>query len=219
MPTSPGHATRAEGGARIVGVEAATRALLTAGIVAGPLYVGVSLVEVATREGFDPTRHTWSQLANGGPGWIHVANLLVTGALVLAASVGLHRATRGRWAAALLGLYGLGLIGSGIFRADPGRGFPVGTPEVVPISTHGGLHFALGGLGFVGLVAACFVAARRFRPVFSRITGVYFLISFVAMAATGGAAWALLAFTAAVLLSFAWLSSVLLSERNHTCAI
>src|SRR4051794_27066432 len=90
-------------------------ALLTAGIVAGPLYVGVSLVEVATRDGFDPTRHAWSMLANGPYGWVHSANLIISGALVVAAAAGLHRVVPSRWAAAMLALYGLGLAGAGCF--------------------------------------------------------------------------------------------------------
>ncbi|TQS45752.1 DUF998 domain-containing protein [Cryptosporangium phraense] len=183
--------------------------LLTAGAVAGPLYLGVSLIEASVRDGFDPTRHAWSQLSNGPYGWVHITLFLVTGSLVTAAAVGLH--TR---AGLPLGLYGLGLIGSGIFRADPGRGFPAGTPEVVPMSWHGTLHFVCGGIGFVGLVAACFVVARRYRPVFSRVTGAMFGVAFVALAASGGAAWALLGFTAAVVLSFVWLTLVCLHFRG-----
>ena len=55
------------------------RASVVPAVVAGPLYVGVSLIEVATRDGFDPRRHAWSQLANGDAGWIHVATLISTG--------------------------------------------------------------------------------------------------------------------------------------------
>ncbi|MFG1920833.1 DUF998 domain-containing protein [Cryptosporangium sp. NPDC048952] len=171
-----------------------------AGAVAGPLYVGVSLVEVVTREGFDQTRHAWSQLANGDLGWIHSANLVVSGLLVILGALGLQR----RWVRIGIALYGAGLVGAGFFTADPGRGFPVGTPETVDVTTHGILHFVCGGIGFVGLVTACFLV----RTTFSRVTGALFGVTFVAMAATGGAAWALLAFTAAVILASAWLSTV-----------
>ncbi|GAA3391995.1 DUF998 domain-containing protein [Cryptosporangium minutisporangium] len=196
--------------------------LLAAGAAAGPLYVVVSLVEVVTREGFDPTRHAWSMLANGGPGWIHRTNLIVSGVLVILGAVGLSRALRSRWAPALLGLYGLGMVGGGIFAADPGRGFPVGTPEVVPVSASGALHFVCGGIGFVGLIAACFVLARRLRAedhrrlaTFSRVTGVAFAVGFVVMGATGGQAWSLLAFTAAVILASAWLTTVFLHYSKN----
>ena len=74
-----------------------TAALLAAGVVAGPLYVGVSLAQALTRPGFDLTRHPWSALANGDLGWIQVTNLIVTGVLVIAFAVGLRRVlTEGR---------------------------------------------------------------------------------------------------------------------------
>ena len=45
-----------------------TATLLAAGVVAGPLYVTVSLAQALIRPGFDLTRHPWSALANGDPG-------------------------------------------------------------------------------------------------------------------------------------------------------
>jgi hypothetical protein len=70
-----------------------------------------------------------------------------------------------------------------------------------------------GGIGFVCLVVACFVLARRFLAddlrgwaTFSRITGVLFLGGFFTLAAGGGSSWANLAFTAAILLAAAWVS-------------
>ena len=42
-----------------------TRSLAGYGVVAGPFYVGVSLAQAVTRDGFDLGRHAWSQLANG----------------------------------------------------------------------------------------------------------------------------------------------------------
>ncbi|TCB97307.1 DUF998 domain-containing protein [Micromonospora zingiberis] len=59
-------------------------------------------------------------LANGPFGWVHSANLMVSGALVVAGAAGLYPTLRSRTAAALLGLYGAGMVGAGIFRADPG---------------------------------------------------------------------------------------------------
>jgi hypothetical protein len=49
---------------------ASTRGLLGCGIVAGPLFVGVTAVEALTRDGFDIRRHGISLLALGGSGWI-----------------------------------------------------------------------------------------------------------------------------------------------------
>ncbi|MEV4628106.1 DUF998 domain-containing protein [Micromonospora sp. NPDC049523] len=202
-----------------------TGRLLAAGVVAGPLYVLVSVAQMVARDGFDPTRHAWSLLANGTAGWIQVTNLIVTGLLVIAAAVGLRRSLdpgpAGTWAPRLLGIYGLGLVGGGMFRADPAQGFPAGTPEQgTGTSWHGLLHFGLGGVGFVALVAACFVLARRFTAddqrgwaVFSRLTGVLFLAGFVAVAGGGGSSWATLSFTVAIVLAWAWLS--LISVYHH----
>jgi len=47
-----------------------TRSLLGYGILAGPVYVAVSLAQAATRDGFDLRRHAWSLLSNGSLGWL-----------------------------------------------------------------------------------------------------------------------------------------------------
>jgi hypothetical protein len=201
-----------------------TRSLLGYGVIAGPFYVVVSLAQALTRDGFDLSRHAWSLLANGGLGWIQIANFVLTGAMTVAAAVGLRRALtagpeaarrRGRtWAPALIGAYGASLIGAGVFRADPAQGFPVGTPETTTVSWHGALHFAVGGVGFGCLIAACFVLAARFAGAgrrdlawFSRVTGVVFLAGFVGIA-SGSAGPTTLAFVAAVLVAWAWVSTI-----------
>jgi hypothetical membrane protein len=185
-----------------------------AGMIAGPLYVVVSLIEIAVRDGFDPTRHAWSMLANGPYGWVHSLNLIVSGLLVVAGAIGLHRSTRSRWSRGVA-IYGLGMVGSGFFAADPGRGFPAGTPETVPLSWDGSLHFLLGALGFLGLVAACLGLGRRLAredrrglAIFSWVTGTVFLVGFLAMAASGGSAAGLLGFTGAVIMASAWLTMI-----------
>jgi hypothetical protein len=203
-----------------------TKTLLAYGVIAGPFYVVVSLAQAFTREGFDPTRHAWSQLANGDLGWIHSANLVVSGLMAVAGAVGLGRALRpgrgGAWAAGLLSVYGLGMVGGGIFAADPGPGFPPGTPETVAISWHGNLHLLLSGIGFTCLVAACFVLASRFaawrlriQAAFSRVTGVVYLATFVGLAASGGSSAGIVGFTVAVVLAAAWLSMVSLHHYRR----
>ncbi|MFC7545132.1 DUF998 domain-containing protein [Plantactinospora sp. GCM10030261] len=204
---------------------AATGSLLGYGVIAGPTYVLVSLTEAALRDGFDPTRHPWSLLANGAWGWIHMANLMLFGVLVLAFAAGLRRALRtGRgaiWAPRLFAGYGVGLVLAGIFRADPGAGFPPGTPEVTPVSWHGMLHFVAGGVGFLAMVVGCLLLARRFAAerrtgwaVFTAVTAVFFLVAFVGIGAGAGSGPTILAFTAAVLLSSAWLSAVAVHIRR-----
>src|SRR5262245_1023505 len=98
-----------------------TRALLTCGVIAGPMYIIVGVIQMFIRPGFDIRRHALSLLSNGDLGWIQIANFLVTGLLVIAGALGMRRV--------LVGLYGLGLIGAGISRADPALGFPPGTPQ------------------------------------------------------------------------------------------
>jgi hypothetical membrane protein len=195
-----------------------TRSLLGYGVIAGPLYVVVSLAQALTRDGFDPTRHAWSLLSNGDHGWIQITNFIVTGLMTVAGAVGLRRALApgrgGTWAPVLVGVYGTSLVGAGIFRADPAQGFPAGTPGTTTVSWHGMLHFTLGGVGFLCLIAACFVLASRFArdgrsrlAWFSRVTGVAFLAGFAGIA-SGSHGPTTLAFVAAVLVVCAWLSTV-----------
>ena len=69
-----------------------TKRLLTCGIVAGPLYIILGLIQMAIRPGFDITRHSLSLLANGDLGWIQILNFLVTGILLIAGAIGMKRA-------------------------------------------------------------------------------------------------------------------------------
>lgn len=200
-----------------------TRALLSCGVVAGPLYVIVGVIEILTRPGFDPLRHDLSLMSNGDWGWIHISLLVITGLLTIAGAVGMRQALKqgpGRiWGPLLLGLYGLGLIGAGFFTADPALGFPPGTPaNAHSVSWHGLLHFVCGGIGFLGLIAACFVFARRFVAqrlrgwaIYSIITGVLFFAAFIGIAVGSNSVGAIttlviLAFSVAVVLAWAWIS-------------
>ena len=197
---------------------AITRSLLGYGVVAGVVYVGVSLAQAATREGFDITRHAWSLLANGRYGWIQTANLALTGLMVIAFAVGLHRALRpgrgSRWAPRLIAGYGAGMLAAAVFRADPAMGFPAGTPDgPVTVTLTGTLHLVCAGIGFLCLVAACFVVASRYADegrrgwaAYSRVTGVVFLAGFAGVA-TGRSALTL-AFVGAVIAAWAWMAAV-----------
>jgi Protein of unknown function (DUF998) len=187
--------------------------MLFAGIVAGPLYVVVSLIEVVSRDGFDPRRHAWSQLANGDLGWIHSTTLIVSGLLVVLGALGWRPALRSR-AWIFLAVYGLGMVVAGLFPADPGNGFPPGSPATTELSASGLVHFAAGAVGFPCLVAACFLVARHLLPRFSRLTGTVFGLAFLALVAGGGQAWSLLTFTAAVILASAWITVVSMRLRG-----
>nr|CTQ89229.1 hypothetical protein [Kibdelosporangium sp. MJ126-NF4] len=190
-----------------------TRSLLGYGVLAGPFYVVVSLLQAVTRDGFDLTRHPWSVLANGDIGWIQTVNLILTGLMVLAAAVGMRRllagGVGGTWGPALIGVFGLGMVASGIFTADPVDGFPSGAQALATPTLSGMLHFACGAVGFVCFAVACFVVARRFAghgwATYSRITGVAFLVSFGAVATGPGIGVVL--FTVGVLAAFTWLAA------------
>ena len=215
-----------------------TRVLLSCGVVAGPLYVIVGVIEILTRPGFDPTRHDLSLMSNGDWGWVHINLLILTGLLTIAGAVGmrrvLHGSRGGTWGPLLLGVYGLGLIGAGFFIADPAHGFPPGTPaDAHAVSWHGLLHFISGGIGFLGLIAACFVFARRFAAqrlrgwaVYSVATGVIFFAAFVGIAVGSNSIGVIttiviLAFTVAVVIGWAWISAMaakLLIERPRAFA-
>jgi hypothetical protein len=197
-----------------------TKSLLGYGVLAGPLYVAVSLSEALTRDGFDFTKHTWSVLANGRYGWVHVLNFAVAGLMTLAFAVGLRRSLRSgvaaTWAPRLVAVYGASLVAAGFFKADPTHGFPAGTPaDYAEVSWHGLAHLAIGAVGFTALVVACFALARRFAAehnvrmaAASRAVGTVFALGFAMVAAGGGAAWSLIAFTAAVVLMCGYLSVV-----------
>jgi hypothetical protein len=143
---------------------AGTRPLLRSGVLAGPFYLGVSLIQAFLRQGFDLARHPLSLLANGPGGWIQTANFVITGLMVLAAAVGFRRVLgpKSRAVTWLLGGFGVAMIVAAILPADPVDGFPPGTPEGFPtsISTTGLLHFVAGALGFTFLAISCFAAAR-----------------------------------------------------------
>lgn len=210
-----------------------TRVLLLCGVVAGPLYVIVGVIEMLTRPGFDVTRHDLSLMSNGDWGWVHSSLLILTGLLTCACAIGMRRVLRGSrggtWAPLLLGIYGLGLIGAGFFSADPALGFPPGTPaNAHAVSWHGLLHFVSGGIGFLGLIAACFVFARRFAAqrlrgwaVYCIATGVIYLAAFAGIAVGSNAVGVItttviLAFSVAVVIGWAWISVMstkLLTER------
>ncbi|MEO8032769.1 MAG: DUF998 domain-containing protein [Gemmatimonadota bacterium] len=208
-----------------------TRLLLLGGVLAGPFYVLVGLGQILLRPGFDIHRHALSLMSNGNLGWIQVGNFIISGCLVIAGALGVRRALApgraGTWGPLLLGVYGLGLIGAGLLVADPMDGFPLGTPPGPPAVTswHGPYHFVAGGIGFFGLIAACFVFARRYfgagRPgwaVFSMLTGLLFFGAFGLIGSGSKDPSVVPIFTGAVVLTWSWLSAVSSQLRQEVGA-
>lgn len=204
-----------------------TRSLLGYGLLAGPFYVAIVLGQALTRPGFNLSRDDASLLSNGNLGWIQVANFLLTGLMVIACAVGVRRALSRGWGAVwgplLLAVYGVGLIGAGLFVADPMNGFPPGAPAGRPesITTHGLLHLTFAGVGFLCFVAACFVLARRFSAEgrrgwarFSVATGTIFLAAFAGVASGSSSPIVVGAFWAGLIVAWAWIG--LLSRHLYS---
>jgi hypothetical protein len=189
--------------------------LLTIGALAGPLYIALGTGQILLRDGFDMRRHALSLLANGDWGWVQVANFILSGCLVALGAFGVRQAlggTRGgAWGPILLVGYAVGLIGAGIFRADPGLGFPPGVPAPASMTQAGLLHFVFGGIAFYSMIAASFVFARRFFAegrrawgIYSVTTGIGFFAAFSAIASGSQSPLVILTFYGAVAWLWIW---------------
>ncbi len=194
---------------------AITRSLLGYGVLAGVVYLVVGLALAATREGFDLSRHPLSLLSLGEGGWIQRANLIVSGAMVAAASIGFSRASStpavGR-AGVLVLVYGACLVAAGVFPPDPMEGFPPGVAEGDG-SLSGILHLVVGAVGFLCLAAAAFTIGRwhsqqgeRGRALYSRVSGGLILIGFLGGAALSTRSAGILLLWVAVVVGWIWLA-------------
>lgn len=194
-----------------------TRSLLRCGMLAGPIYLAVGLIQAVLREGFDLMRHPLSVLANGPGGWVQTANFVVCGLMVVGAAVGFRRVLRttSRTVSWFLGAFGVGMLIAAVFPADPIDGFPVGTPPGPPttISTAGFVHFVAGTLGFVSLAVSCFVAARamsrRHAPALARLSllcGLAIVLGFFGGVALGGGSVGILGIWFSVVVGWTWLA-------------
>lgn len=166
-----------------------TSKLLTAGVLAGPFFIVVSLLQAFTREGFDWIRHPASLLSLGDLGFIQIANFVITGTLFIAFAVGLKRVlTAGvgrKWLSRLFIVVGIAFILGGVFVADPAFGFPPGTPEGMPKTTswHSIIHGFAPVIGSLAITAALIIFARRLwkqgRRSLSIVTVLVVIVSFV----------------------------------------
>jgi hypothetical membrane protein len=211
-----------------------TKALLACGVIGGPLFIVIFLVEGATRANYEPLRHPVSSLALGDYGWVQVANFIVVGLLTLAFAAGLRHTLRpGKGSTLgplLVGIWAVGLLGAGVFVTDPVSGYPPGSPDRLSgYSWHGALHDLFSLPAFVALTAACFVFGRRFATrgergwaVYSAISGLVFVSAFVLSSAGFGQAEGLVDLAGllqrvAVAVGFGWITLLavhLLSGRS-----
>lgn len=167
-------------------IPANIKGLLMAGVVAGPFFTLVWIVESLTRPDYNLLHHPVSSLELGSYGWMQSANFIVAALLTLAFALGLWLALRHQrgstWGPLLIALWAIGLLGAGIFITDPVSDYPPGTPAVTLNPTpHGALHDQISLVGFLGLTIACFVFASHFSAqgerrwtIYSILTGILF---------------------------------------------
>lgn len=195
-----------------------TRMLARAAVLAAPLFTVAAVVQAATRDGYDITRHPVSMLALGDLGWVQTSSFVVTGLLSIAGAAGARdvlRGGRGRtWGPVLLALIGAGLLIAAVFRMDASDGFPLGTPpgRLTTMSGHMILHNVGGSLSFFSMIALCFVLAARFRAggrlgwaVSGRVAGALFALG-LGWAMTGGDGGALTLFLG-VAVAWNWIAA------------
>lgn len=168
-----------------------TRTLLMGGMVGPALFVIVLLIEGATRPGYSAWHQFGSELGLSSQGWEQVANFLMCGLLCLGFAAGLRRALgRGKGAIAgpvALAVFSASLVVAGIFKTDPGLGYPPGVPALASPTPHGAVHALAGLFAFVSLSVACFTLARRFAGdarwrgwvAYSILTGMVVVLSLV----------------------------------------
>jgi hypothetical membrane protein len=166
-----------------------TRLLLACGAIGPLLFIVAFLIEGATRPNYSAWHHFVSSLSQGEGGWMQITNFLLCGVLVFCFAIGLRRVLHSgkgsTWGPILLGIFGLCLIGAGLFVTDPLLGYPPGEPSTPTL--HGVLHMLLSLVAFIALPAACFVLARRFAgdPVwrgwafYSIATGILVVVFFI----------------------------------------
>jgi Protein of unknown function (DUF998) len=139
-----------------------TRALLWCGVVAGPLFVAVFVMEGRKRRGYSPMQQPVSALALGPRGFVQTANFIVAGTLFVAGSRGLSRAGSviGRLVPALIGGAGVGLLAAARFPTDPVPGYPPGSDTSPPHQTTTGMLHNLASVPvFLGLSASAALSA------------------------------------------------------------
>ncbi|MEV2240637.1 DUF998 domain-containing protein [Micromonospora sp. NPDC049891] len=127
-----------------------------AGTVGAVLFVLVFLIDGWSRPGYAPARHPISALALGRRGWIQTTNFIVSGSAITVGAVGTVLDGPGILLGALLAVFGLSLVASGVFRMDPMLGYPPGAPAGTPEehSAQHRLHDLAGAVVFLSLPLA-----------------------------------------------------------------
>jgi hypothetical membrane protein len=166
-----------------------TKALLSCGAIACPLFVLVFMLEGATRANYNPLKHPISSLSIGELGWMQMSNFIITGMLLFAFAIGLRRERRlsgaSKSGSNLIGIVAIGLIGAGIFSTDPVYGYPTSRPlALAQFTISGHMHDFFSILVFFCLPSACFVFRRRFITNGETGWAVYSMLSAIGIIAT-----------------------------------
>jgi Protein of unknown function (DUF998) len=154
-----------------VSTPAKLKILLACGVIAGPLFVGVAVLQALTRDGFDLSRHPISLLSLGDLGLVQITNFVVAGLLSIAFAVGMwlviHPGRAGTWGPILTVVFGAGLVVGGVLVTDPSLGFPPGAPEgaLDDYSWHATVHNFAPGIALDAIIIACLVFVRRFAAL------------------------------------------------------
>jgi hypothetical protein len=164
---------------------------LASGVIAGPLFLLVALVDGATRAGYDAMSMPISLLAVGDRGWLQTLNFLVAGVLFGLFAAGVYAALRERGTPSLLGplligVMAIGVLAAGLFTTDPGAGFPPGVTPPRDATAHGTLHDVASLLVFPALVLCCLYFALWFYRLGQRGWSAYSAVSGLILAAAFG---------------------------------
>jgi hypothetical protein len=162
-----------------------TNRLLTSGAFGALAFVGVLLLEGATRPGYNAWLRYGSELSLSDQGWMQIANFIVCGLLIVLGAVGLWRALAGaRIGIILIGLFGFGLVMAGVFTMDPRAGYPIADASAAAKTPSSVMHGLAGLLCFSSVAAAAIMFARHFKgtawAAYSMLTGLTVAASFVA---------------------------------------
>jgi hypothetical protein len=155
------------------------------------LFILVFLIDGWTRSGYSPVRHPVSALALGRRGWVQTTNFLLCGTAVVVGGTAVATEARDVPLGAVLVLFGLALVASGVFPMDPMRGYPPGAPEGDPAepSARHRLHDVAGAVVFLALPAAAAVAVLTMPQTGWKIVSAVTAAGLMAGFAAFGRAW------------------------------
>ena len=188
---------------------------LFAGAVGPPLFVLVFLVDGLVHPAYNAVTDFVSELSRGELGWLQILNFVVFGAAMIVFAAGIRWGTR-RAAGSVAGpplfaLIGASLVAAGIFVTD--------AHTSTTATTAGTIHQLVSLVVFAGVIAACFVFARRFHGamrVYSLLSGAAVLLLILATGIVGervGATGVVQRVTIAV--GWAWISILALALRGE----